>query len=143
MNPFGAAHLSLTDRDFQSQIYWHLSESETGNLQPTSQQAHPPAALAQHLQTDVFLQPGLRVHICNFIILCSPCARRVYLHVTDGRVLPTGKAGAAKHGTAQEANYSFQSKNHQPPVSSQLIKPCFSYKMWGIEPSIREGLTDR
>lgn len=74
-NPFGAAHLSLTDREIsRSQIYWQLSESESGNLQPKSYWAHPPTGteiLAQNLQTHVFLQPGLRVHICNFIILCS------------------------------------------------------------------------
>lgn len=73
VNPFGAAHLSLTDSEIsRSQIYWQLSE--TGNLQPKSYWACPPAGteiLAQHLQNLIFSQPGLRVHIYNFIILCS------------------------------------------------------------------------
>lgn len=75
VNPFGAAHLSLTDSEIsRSQIYWQLSESETGNLQPKLYWAHPPTGteiLAQNLQARVFLQPGVGVHIYNFIILCS------------------------------------------------------------------------
>lgn len=75
VNPFGVAHLSLTDSEIsRSQIYWHMSESETENLQPQLYWACPPAGTetqAQNLQNLIFLQPGLRVYICNFIIVCS------------------------------------------------------------------------
>lgn len=128
VNPFGAACLSLTDREIsRSQIYWQLSQSETGNLQPKLYRVHPPTGtevLAQNLQTRVCFQSGLRVYICNFVTLCSllrkqslspynfcECITQCFTRKGWGRQVNW-------HSTAHQATCCFQSENRQSSVFS-------------------------
>lgn len=113
-------------RDFQESDIL-AAVTEAGNLQPQLYRVHPPTGtevLARNLQTRAFFRSGLRVYICNFVILRSLLRKQSlspynFCECITECFSRKGWGGQANwHGTAQQAICCFQSKNRQSPVFS-------------------------
>lgn len=90
-----------------------------------------------------FLQPVLRVRKCNFIILCSLCTCRVYLHITYVSVLGgvlgvlAGTAGAGTLAQHCPKIAAFRARIASPLGPVYLLKPPAGT---GLEAAVHTGM---